>query len=175
MGCVFALSNALIILFGLLRFGCAHQIAGGTWTPADVQFAVDVPVGGFRDIAAGPYFGCVLNATGHVGCFGSPVEPSMLAWPRATRFSSLAVSVFAVCGLRAVDARIQCWGNSRYAKAPAGEFDIIASGEQFACAQRIQPREVVCWPPDKFAWVAPQAKFTQLAHGCARHMWYVPL
>ena len=99
------------------------------------------PGGEFLSVVAGETLSCGIRAGGEVECWGTSVSGVPEG---AGPFSMLAGDGgVVVCGLRAGDGLLVCWGGLR-AGTPPGEFTWVSGGKQDFCGLR-PDGEVVCW------------------------------
>ena len=72
----------------------------------------------------------------------------IIAAPAGVEFATLAAGSAHICGVRAGDGQVQCWGNSMFNRtlAPDGvEFTTLAAGGTYTCGLRAVDATEVCW------------------------------
>lgn len=119
------------------RWECAgHADAGVRGQHPDYD---RVALGRTHDLA------CGLADGGAVTCWGRGVTRSVGGVP-AGPWSELSLGLTHGCGLRP-DASVECWGDATNPArlAPAGAFDTVGVGNEYACGVRAGSRRLVCW------------------------------
>lgn len=152
-------------------FSCGIRAGDGSLVCWGGQANLAVPTDGpFEHVAVNgssvqPMQACAVRSSdGQIECWqGSPVDVPV----RDYRFSRVAISNRATCGLRADTGAIVCWGedDSGLLEAPSGSYRELVPNFLSMCAIRADDDEVVCWGTDWGQMPPAGSRFAQLALG----------
>jgi hypothetical protein len=125
--------------------GCAIRTDGtiGCWGNAASQRTA-APAGTFTDLSCGDAGCCALNDAGSPTCWGAGLTPPA----DVGSLGAVAVGPTFVCGIRAADNSMTCWGvGPAVDTAPSGTFLALSAGDSHVCAIDTN-RAIICWGAD---------------------------
>ena len=134
-----------------------------------------IPLGPYRDVAAGQFHTCGLRTDNTITCWGAVGQDKGQTKPPAGNFYAVSAGRFHTCGIQRPATRgitdgggaVKCWGDNTYnqtSKTPTGKFIAISAGGYHTCGRRPE-LTIECWgntahglvndiPPGKFRSVS---------------------
>lgn len=117
------------------------------------------PTGAYQRVAVGPGYGCALDFSGLISCWGSiPAPPSSV-------YLLLAAGDGHMCGLLP-NLEAECWGAPLGPPAP-GPFRLLSRGGSHVCGVRLDST-IACWGDDTFNQISGEpvgVAFSEIAGG----------